>query len=390
MKKSSGHWNMKNGFQYTVEERKQYMKELSIIYYRCFMGKATEQELKIAEKFSPSLIEKLKKEYPIEEMLQSEAEKEKEEKEMNEMWKKITGQLNLNCPLPAPEQQPFTEADYQKAYEVELQGRKRKTLMRTLYRYTAAAAMIALTVGTTYFFNNKADRLNADVQLAENAIVSYSTDTTQQSRELLADGTRIELNRESSLEVSREFGKRLREVTMKGQVFFDVAKDASKPFVINASGINVTVRGTSFEVVSYEDIPEREVMVSTGRVEIRKEEDGQLLTTLTKGMQMIYNPETNENEVKTVDAETLTAWRKGKLVLHDASLAELRLRIRQHFGKVLVIENDALAEDIRITSSFNTAEVTVDNVMLRVCTLFGVQSRIDGSRIIISRPMNDI
>lgn len=385
MEKSSRHRNINNGFLYSPEDRELYMKELSIIYYRCLTGKANERERKIADKFSPSLIKKLKREYPLEEMRKSEMEKEKEEKEMNEMWKRISAKLNINSPLPAPELRPFTDADYQKAYQVELQGRKRKAIVRTFYRYTAAAAMIALVVGTTFFFNNK----NTAMQLAENTAVSYSTNTAQQKNELLADGTRVELNRESSLEVSREFGKTQREVSMKGQVYFDVAKDASKPFIINASGINVTVRGTSFEVVSYDDIPEREVMVSTGRVEIRKEHNGRLLATLTKGMQMIYNPTTNKSEIKTVDAETLAAGRKGKLVLSNASLAELRLRIRQHFGKVLVVENNALADNMRITSSFNTSEkVTANDVMLRVCMLFGVQSRTDGNMIIVSRSIN--
>ena len=383
MRNDSDPKNENKSFRYTPEEREQYMKQLSTIYYRYLMGKATDRELKIAEKFSPSLIEKLKEDYPIEDRRQT----EKERMEMEQTWKQITNKLNINCALPEAEERQFTEADYRKAYEIEVKSRKRRTFMSAFYRYTAIAAMVAFVAGATHYLGNK--DFEPIAQPGKAAAIAYNTTTSQLKKAKLADGTRIELNRGSSLNVNRKFGKKMREVTMKGQVFFDVAKDAKKPFIIDASGINVKVCGTAFEIMSYTDIPEKEVTVYRGRVEVRNPKNGRLLTTLTKGMQIIFNPETNVAEVKTVDADVLTAWREGKLVLHDASLDELRLRLRQHFGKVLVIENHALNKDVRITSSFNYEKETLKDVTTRLCVLFNVQSRIEGNRIIIS-PMNNI
>jgi ferric-dicitrate binding protein FerR (iron transport regulator) len=387
--RKSGKEKTNDGFRYTPEERRQYMKKLSAIYYKCLMGKAGKQEFDIAEKFSPPLIERLKNEYPMEEMTPSEAEKEKEEKEMNEMWKLVSERLNMNRPLPASKERPFVEADYREAYEVELKTRKRKAVVRRLYRHTAMAAMIACVLGIGYLLNNGTDGWNDEPQQTEYTAVSSSTGHYRIRKGQLADGTRIELNRESALEISETFGKKKREVSMKGQVFFDVAKDPDKPFVINAQGINVTVRGTSFEVVAYDEIPEKEVTVCTGRVEVNDARSGKRITTLTKGMQLIFNPETHTAEVKTVNTELITAWREGNLILHNASLPELKLRVRQHFGKTLVVERHALKEDIRITSTFNTEEATVENMMLRLHALFGVQSRIEGDRIIISPGASD-
>lgn len=391
MEKNNGNKKGTNRFKHTPEEQERYMRELSAIYYRCLMGKGSPQDQRIAEKFSPALIEKLKNRLlPKEKRTpQSEHEKEAEEAEMQQMWERVTEKLNLSQPLLPAEEHQFTEADYQKAYELESRSRKKRSPMRIVYHYAAVAAMVAIVVGTGHFFNNKSSNHNVEKNLANETIAYGSTGSSQLKRINLPDGTQVELNRESSLKLSKAFGKSKREVSMSGQIFFDVSKDASRPFVIDASGINVTVRGTAFEVMSYDEIPERAVTVCHGKVEVRNSRTGELLTTLTKGMQLIFNPENNKAEINTVDAESVMAWREGRLILHNASLPELRLRLRQYFGKNLVIENHALKEDLRFSSSFNYEEVTLDNVMMRLCTLFGVKSRIDGNRVIVS-PVNNI
>ncbi len=389
MEKSGGHKKKVNRFSYTPEQQERYMKELSAIYYRCLMGKASPQDLKIAEKFSPALIERLRDRLSVKEATLSEAGKEEEEMEMKQMWERVATKLSMEQPLLPEEEHRFTDADYRNAYEAESKLRKSKSLLRTVYRYTAVAAMIALVVGLGYFFNNKDDIHRTDGVPGDTMIAYDATTGSRLKRIQLPDGTQVELNRESSLKLSNTFGKERREVDMKGQIFFDVSKDVSRPFVINASGINVTVRGTSFEVMSYDEIPEREVTVRTGRVEVRNSRNGKLLATLTKGMQIIFTPGTDNPEINTVDVDAVTAWREGKLILHNASLPELRLRLRQYFGKSLVVENDALKEDIRFSTSFNYEEATLDNVMMRLCALFNVQSKIDGNRIIVS-PANNI
>lgn len=379
-----------NRFNYTPEQQERYMKALSAIYYRCLMGKATPQDLKIAEKFSPVLIERLRDQLPVKEAILSEAEEEEGEMKMRQMWERVATKLNMDQSLLPEEEYRFTDVDYRRAYETESMFLRSKSLLRVVYRYTAIAAMIMLLVGLGYFFSSKNDA-NRTLEISRGTMIAYESTTSAGLKKVhLPDGTQVELNRESSLKLSNTFGKKRREVEMKGQIFFDVSKDASKPFVINASGINVTVRGTSFEVVSYDEIPEREITVCTGRVEVRNSRNGQLLATLTKGMQLIFTPgTTGVSEINMVDADGVTAWRDGKLILHNASLSELRLRLRQYFGKSLVIEGGALKTDLRFSSSFNYEEATLNNVMMRLCALFNVRSRIDGNRIIVS-PANNI
>ena len=203
----------------------------------------------------------------------------------------------------------------------------------------------------------------------------------------LADGSLVALNRGTVLSVGRGFGGRERRVKLEGQAYFAVSRDTARPFVIEAGGMAVRVLGTSFEVTAYGEVPEQTVAVRTGRVEVSDARTGKRLAVLTAGMRLAYNPETGSLAVGEADADEVAAWREGRLVFRDASVAEVKLRLRQYFGKLLVAEPGVLDEGLRMTSSFSYDEITAANVMDRFCALSGTRWRMEGS--VIRLTMND-
>jgi len=82
----------------------------------------------------------------------------------------------------------------------------------------------------------------------------------------LPDGSRVTLNRNSALSYDPKFGQESRTLILKGEAFFEVAHDASKPFVIHINNAEVEVLGTSFDVQGYAQRKEVEVVVQTGVV----------------------------------------------------------------------------------------------------------------------------
>ena len=80
----------------------------------------------------------------------------------------------------------------------------------------------------------------------------------------LPDGSRVTLNRASRLRYAAEFGGETRLVALTGEAFFDVKRNAAKPFVIEARGTEVRVLGTSFNVNAA--TPDVTVTVATGTV----------------------------------------------------------------------------------------------------------------------------
>ena len=83
----------------------------------------------------------------------------------------------------------------------------------------------------------------------------------------LGDGTRAWLNAGSSITYPLHFGSR-RCVTVTGEVFFEVAPDSRHPFVVSVSGVELTVLGTSFNVMAYDDEPSVETTLVTGSLRV--------------------------------------------------------------------------------------------------------------------------
>lgn len=125
----------------------------------------------------------------------------------------------------------------------------------------AAALFFVLTgAAVTYlYFKKQNDTTPVFVQSQEKVI----TDT-------LPDGSIVTLNKYSSLSYTKKFTGDTREVTLKGEAFFNVTPDKSKPFIITANDVTVKVVGTSFNVKSEGN--KTEVIVETGIVEVAKQQ----------------------------------------------------------------------------------------------------------------------
>ncbi len=82
----------------------------------------------------------------------------------------------------------------------------------------------------------------------------------------LPDGSTIFLNRNSQLSYRSNFNGRGRNVNLKGEAFFEIAPDATKPFIIDAGNARVRVVGTSFNVITRNSESAVEVYVKTGKV----------------------------------------------------------------------------------------------------------------------------
>jgi transmembrane sensor len=84
----------------------------------------------------------------------------------------------------------------------------------------------------------------------------------------LPDGSKVMLNAGSSLRIPVGFNRSGREISLEGEAFFDVARDASKPFVIHTAKMDIKVLGTSFNVKAYPGDARTETSLLTGSVEI--------------------------------------------------------------------------------------------------------------------------
>lgn len=136
----------------------------------------------------------------------------------------------------------------------------------------------------------------------------------------LSDNTRVFLNSGSSLRYPVRFTGNVREVFLSGEGYFEVTKDATRPFVVKAEEVEVRVLGTSFNVNAY---PEENVIETTlvnGKVQV---DHGTKENVLTPGMQLVYDRINGISNVREVDIEVYTSWKDGYYYFKRESLEKI-------------------------------------------------------------------
>jgi transmembrane sensor len=172
-------------------------------------------------------------------------------------------------------------------------------------------------------------------------VETYATTTGQHRRMTLADGSVVDLNAESRLTVRFTRGERRVELG-EGQAIFDVAHDERRPFIVAASGRQVRVVGTQFDVRNRDGAVT--VSVARGRVQVRPvaaEEAGQTFV-LNPGQRLAIG-RTGLAALSAVDPQEALSWRSGRLVYRGAPLAEVVADLNREFVEQMEVTDPALA-----------------------------------------------
>ncbi len=170
--------------------------------------------------------------------------------------------------------------------------------------------------------------------------IIYNTVTTPYARTfrlLLQDGTSIWLNAGSSVTYPVVFTGKERKVKVTGEAYFEVAKAAGKPFVVNVNDrAEVEVLGTHFNVNAYADEATIKTALLEGTVRVRTGKANAAI--LKPGQQAVIND--GEMEVAPADPEEVSAWRNGLFHFRNASIPEMMRQIARWYDVEVRFEGD--------------------------------------------------
>lgn len=155
----------------------------------------------------------------------------------------------------------------------------------------------------------------------------------------LADGTKVWLNSGSTLQFPNSFTGDLREVKLKGEAFFKVTKNEKQPFRVHAKDLHIDVLGTSFNIVSYDDEQQAEVVLVEGKVKLSTEKDQieKVFGVMHPGQRAVYKEDAQHVEAQEVDVEKYIAWRDGNLVFRDDKMEDVAKRLSRWYNVEIVI-----------------------------------------------------
>lgn len=189
----------------------------------------------------------------------------------------------------------------------------------------------------------------------------------------LPDGSKIFLNHNSSLTYSKRFGKTNRQVKLEGEAFFDIAPDASKPFIIDAGQANIKVVGTSFNVITNNPESAVEVFVKTGKV-LMEDKSGSSSISLDPGYIGTMN---SGKAAKSLNENpNYLAWYNGKLSYKGEKLSVVFRDLKKLYN-IDIVANDPSILDYPWHSDIDYQ--AQDKIILLICTSFNLSYTKDGN-----------
>jgi len=200
----------------------------------------------------------------------------------------------------------------------------------------AASIALLIAVGWAVFFfsGNNAPGQQADSQANK---VHKQTNKGEKLTIKLADGTMVKLNAISSIHYQAGFSEETREVYLEGEAYFEVAHDASRPFIIHSGNIKTTVLGTKFNVRSYPEEENIEVAVVEGKVKVGY--DALNYEYLTPNEVSVYKKANTQLRKTEGNVDNMVAWHKNILIFDNATPEEVWKRLENWYGVNIIIEN---------------------------------------------------
>lgn len=189
--------------------------------------------------------------------------------------------------------------------------------------------------------------------------VSYSVIKTPRGGEynvVLSDGTKVTLNAESEFRYPIKFGGKYREVyLLGGEAFFEVAHNASNPFIVYSGDMKTKVLGTSFNVRAYKNEGVISTTLVEGKVQIESDNNKSLKMIMSPNQQSIYSISDATVSVRTVNVNHHIAWKDGRFVFYKKPLGTILDDISRWYDVKLFYQNGDV-QDMLFTGNMNKYE----------------------------------
>lgn len=199
--------------------------------------------------------------------------------------------------------------DKQKNWEIMSQRISPESKIRKLItRWASIAAIFVLAFGSSYFSirffesENKTHAVTASYVINEAPMGNMSKIT-------LPDGSEIWLNAGSKIKYATNFNVEDRYVNLKGEAYFHVSTNKEKPFIVNASGIEVKATGTKFNVKAYADEEVIETTLEEGIVSVKNtnnEKSKEVFLKPNEKITVFKKPESDLNHDQNVSQTNLS------------------------------------------------------------------------------------
>ncbi len=209
---------------------------------------------------------------------------------------------------------------------------------RNLIRYAAVLVLFIAFSFLVYYMGTQSVK---DEKLHYTSVVA---DNGQISKIVLPDSTVVWLNSGTTLTYNNNFSVDNRKLKLTGQAYLDVKRNIDLPLVVDCGELLVKVLGTRFDVSSYPDDANVNVILESGKVELRHTTRKDFRYQLKPGEIAQYNLAQKKINISDVEVAKFTSWKDGLLIFHNAKLADVVNKLQRKYGIEIIVENPELFE----------------------------------------------
>ncbi|MDB4919696.1 MAG: hypothetical protein JWQ54_1679 [Mucilaginibacter sp.] len=319
---------------------------------------------------------------------------------------KVTDALksDLKQPDPTAKQKDLSERIEELWYKIKNSGESSvpfggKSKVRSLVNWQwAAAAVLIFTISGVFFYTSRPRSVN---QLTKAVIHHIYVPYGKTTGIVMPDGTKVKLNAGSSFFYPETFSKATREVSLEGEAFFEVTKNAKKPFLVHTSTLTIKVLGTVFNVKAYRNDKNIETTLLTGKVQVElKNETEKNIILLPNEKLIVANSLSrtiNASAVNTggakidykvtalpqVKTEGIkeTAWLDNRIVFTNESFEEVAKQIERKYNVQMIFDEQSLKNE-QISGVLENESLEQALQIIKMITPF--KFRIDGRIIYLT------
>lgn len=267
------------------------------------------------------------------------------------------------------------------------------------YALWLTASFAVIVASAWFMFNNNQPEASSVVPLNEVVTNGGSKSTVH-----LPDGSSVILNTGSKLSYNKDFGAGTREIYLSGEAFFDIARNEKVPLTVHAGDVDISVKGTIFNVKAYQEDSIVEASLIRGAIEVFSKKDRERRILLRPNEKIIIGkiahvkssekdvPLTPEKEevfvlgkIKTNPSDSSIseiAWIQNKLAFYKEPFSSLARKMEGWYN-VSIQFNDERLEKLTFTGSFEKEDIIEALNALRQTTAF--EYRLENRNVIIGK-----
>lgn len=201
-------------------------------------------------------------------------------------------------------------------------------------------------------------------KMAQTAILEWNKLIVPRGGEhliVLSDGTKVHVNSDSRLEFPAKFIGKTREVRLYGEAYFQVTSSTEHPFIVKTENMDIRVTGTEFNVKAYKEDNLVQTTLVRGKVTVAVGEGKQEIRELLPSQQAELNTTDNNLSVRTVDVNSVIAWKNGQFVFKDNKLEEIMSTLSRWYDFKVIYQNDEV-RDLIFAGKLNRLE-NIDSML---------------------------